>query len=394
MAICGKPCFKVVQEADALKCDCCGDYYHQECVNIQKQLCQGIIRWKTPNVIFRCDKCTGKDDDKSIKSMFKSMMNQMTRNENLINERFDKLITKIDSIAKTSNENGKTVIEEIAKVVDEAKSESNMKWSEVVSKKRRKKNDSVVVITPKDKDQDRQTTQKSLRKTINAEDYTVKGWSNASNNGVVIRCENDNDRDKLLQEAAEKLGQNYEVKKPMRRLPRFKILKVLQPSDNDEQFIRDLKQRNPNISGEKYKFEVIKREQVKEKGENVDECFNIVMQSDGETFNEVTKTGRLKTKWKLCKVVDNVYIRRCYKCYGFDHDFKSCDQPEISCSICSLAHLSKDCKSKVKCCNVCVKANKRIKSLNLPTGHDIWSQQCPSYQRKLAISKRAINYVE
>lgn len=213
-------------------------------------------------------------------------------------------------------------------------------------------------------------------------------------NGIVIRCDNDDERDKLMSEASEKLGDGYVIKLPTKRLPRFKILKVDQPETDDEAFLRDLRRRNSIIDDPKYKMEIIKREQVKIKGNIIEDCFNIVVQVDGETFNKVMAQGKLKTIWKVCKVVDNVYLRRCYKCYGFNHEAKTCLQPDVACSSCSLPHNYSNCSSVEMKCIVCVNTNLRIKDLKLPENHSVWSKQCPVYQRKLAMSKKAISYID
>lgn len=394
MAMCGKMCLKVVVENEALKCHECGVLFHQECVNIQKQLCQDMIRWKSPNVQFRCDKCVEKDD--SVKMMLDKISVGMVKMNKANNERFKQMIERVDNIESSLSDNGKKFVDEIVKVVEENKKETNEIWTAVTHRKNKKKktSDPVVVITPKDKEQDRNVTKRSLRESINPTEYSVRGWSSASNNAVVIQCENNDERDKLMRETKEKLGDNYDVKKPKTRLPRMKILKVEQPDDDNDAFLKDLRGRNPSINNDKFKLEIIYREQVKIKGRDVDGCFNIVLQTDGETFKTIMSEGRLRTTWKICKVVDNVYLRRCYKCYGFNHESKDCVHPNIACSSCSLPHLQRDCKATDMRCIVCVNTNKRIKGLNLQENHTIWSKECPVYQRKLAISKQAISYVD
>lgn len=209
---------------------------------------------------------------------------------------------------------------------------------------------------------------------------------------MIIRCENNEECDKIINEAALKMGNEYEISKPEKRNPRFKILKVWNPDDVDEKLIDDIKRRNRFLADDQ--IEIIKREQVKQKSKNIENCFNIVIQCNGETFKKVMKegAGKLSVKWKSYKVVDNIYIRRCYKCFGFNHDAKEC-KAELACSRCSQPHLSNQCKSKIEKCINCVATNKRF-STKLNVNHSVWSNECQVYRKKLEASKRAINYVE
>lgn len=391
MALCGKKCLKAVNIDEALRCERCLVYYHQECVDLQKQLCNSIVKWKTPNVIFRCQRCVDKADEMN-KTMINAMTSEFKKLEARNNERFMNVLTKIENIEKTLNSSEKKVVDEIVKAVED----NNGTWSDVVGKKKKKTKttDHVVVIKPKNKDQNRDETRKSLENAIDPIEFTVKGLSNAANNGVIIRCENTEDCDKLIDEATKKMGNAYEINKPEKRKPRFKILKVIQPDDDDETLIREIKSQNRIIDDESHKIEIIKREQVKVKGENIEDCFNIVVQASGETFKKVMSegNGRLFVGWRNYKVVDNVYIRRCYKCYGFNHDAKDC-KSKIACSSCSLPHMRKDCKNNEEKCINCVSTNKRL-GTKLSENHNVWSKECSVYMRKLATSKRAISYID
>lgn len=390
MSLCGNKCLKTVSITEALKCNGCGVMFHFECLKIQKQLCIDIMKWPIPNVIFKCDKCVKSDDDeKFVKETLQKILSKMTEKE----ERENKIIERIENIEKSLTIHGDEIADKVVKAVEESHPVGANEWKKVQNKKKNKRNDSVIVITPKDKEQQRDVTRKSLKTTMDPNEITVKAWSNAANNGVLLRCENDDECDKLMAEATKKLGNQYDVKKPTKRQPRFKILRVEDPEESDDDFIKDLKKRNPTIDDENCKFEIVKREQVKIKGKNVEGCFNMVMQTNGATFNKIMEEGKLKMKWKLCKVVDNIYIRRCYKCYGFSHDSKTCTAPDIACSKCSLPHLNKDCKATEEKCINCVNTNKRIKGVNLQENHHVWSQECQVYKRRLEMSKRAIDYI-
>lgn len=391
-AICGKMCLKAIVIDEAMKCSQCKVMFHPECLLLQKQLCTSIIKWKTPNVQFRCDKCV--QNDNGLQALLERVTSEFAKMDKKNNDQHAKMMEKIEKIERSMSKSGQKVVEEIVKVVEEKKSDVESGWSNVVrgNKNNKKKRESVVIITPKDKEQDRKITKTSLKNAIDPADFTFSGMRNATNNGLIISCENDDDCLKLINEAEQKLGEKYEIRKPAKRLPRFKILRVKDSDEDDATLIADLKRQNRCVYDDKFKFEVIKREQVKIKGKNIDGMFNIVLQTNGETFKKVMDNGNLNVNWQNCKVVDNVYIRRCYKCYGFNHESKNCTA-EVACSTCSLPHLKKDCKSKNEKCINCVTTNKRL-SLNMNVNHNVWSNECPVYLRKLEMSKRAISYID
>lgn len=215
--------------------------------------------------------------------------------------------------------------------------------------------------------------------------------SNAARNGVLIECDDEEDCEKLLTETVNKLGDEFSVRRPTKRFPRIKILKVNDVKCTDDEFLTELKLRNANISEDD--FEVVRREQVLCKGKEIPDCFNFVLQVSGGTFNKIMTTQKLKFGWSICKVVDNIYIRRCYNCYGFNHNASECRNRPV-CSRCgSEHHKLRECNQNTESCINCLCANDKLKS-KLEVHHNVWSNECSVYQHKLQISKRSINYVE
>lgn len=389
-ALCGKMCENKLNESEALKCSLCCVLFHNECVNVQKALATPMKKWPTPNVQFRCDNCLS--NDKNLMKMIEKIMTTLiAKNDTKNEDRFNKIMSKIDHIENSLDISEKKVVDEITKAAEEGKS-FKAPWTTVV-KQGKKKPDPVVVITPTDKLQDRKKTIQSIKNAIDPTAFAVQGINNASNNGVVVRCLNDDGRDKFLDEASQKLSENYEVKKPTKRLPRFKILRVNDPEVEDLKFITKLKQQNPTIADDKCKFEIIKREQVKVRGVDIASCFNIVIQTDGETFSKVMKNDRILVGYERFKVVDNVYVRRCWNCYGFNHIASNCNLTQKVCSSCSLFHEKSTCTETIEKCINCVQFNKKH-GLSIDVQHNVWSRDCQVYKKKLIVSKRAISYVE
>ncbi|CRL01833.1 CLUMA_CG015718, isoform A [Clunio marinus] len=160
-------------------------------------------------------------------------------------------------------------VEKIVKADEKKIAEMNDGWSKVVSGKTKKTKapnlrEPVIIISPNDESQEMNKTEASL-KCIEPSDFSVRGLSKGAKNSVIIRVENENDCDNLMKEATVKLGDKYNIRKPAKRFPRFKILEVFQPEDDNEKFIKKLINQNSHLKDDKFQFEVIKREQNKSK---------------------------------------------------------------------------------------------------------------------------------
>lgn len=376
-----------------VECYQCRTSYHIQCIinmlNIGNPSGDSLHEaMKVPGARWYCETCNIPESP----SVCNTTIDHDVMKE--VKEGFEMVRAMATKIDKLESELDAMIIAGVSKVVEEKKADNDdEKWSTVVGKAKKKKaKDPVMLVKPLDRECSRSNVRKSLNEAVDATNYIVNGVSNAAGNGLVIRCENDEECDKLVADLKAKIGETHEIRRPAHRLPRFKMLRLVYPNADDATFIETLKKNNPRIKDENCKFEIIKREQVRVKGRNVDGCFNLVIQTDGETFNKVMSEPKLRIGFDGFKVVDNIYIRRCYKCLGFNHISTEC-KAEIACSICSGPHNMKDCTSKEEKCVNCSDANNRLKS-NIPVNHNAWARDCPIYKMKLAASKRAISYVQ
>lgn len=391
----------------------CREVFHLKCASVSPAAYTEMS--KSVALKWFCEICT-MTSQTSVMMYMGKMLTEMRKNDEkadnslhclelkmidmfaMVDKKFEKILEELHEnrlemgvkFTKVAEEcNLKEVQDSIVKVVEECCDKEKEMWTKVVKRKPKKKNEAVVV-KPKDANQNRDVTESRIQSSINPSDYTVQGMKNAANGGIIIECADEASCSKLMTDAKDKLGDDYCVAKPKKLRPRIKMLKVWQPAD-DGDFVTQLKGRNELI-GEKDEILVVAREQVWRKKAKVDGCLNMVLEVDGELYNKIMAEGRLLMGWRSCTVVDGAYIKRCYKCYGFNHKSDSC-RNQAACSFCGEnEHVRKDCLETHRKCINCIVANKNLK-LGLDVNHDVWSEKCRVFQRKLEQSKRSINYL-
>ena len=99
---------------------------------------------------------------------------------------------------------------------------------------------------------------------------------------------------------------------------------------------------------------------------------------------------RIKHNFEIYKVVDNIYVKRCYNCFGFNHNASDCKNA-MACPRCAGNHKSDQCQSQFKRCVNCMKVNENL-NLSLDTNHESWDKRCHVYKNKLEKSKNIFGY--
>lgn len=384
MALCGSKCLNVIySKDDFVTCSgICKVKFHIACAKVPETTFAAMKKSPCPSISFRCVKCQAMENDTMI--MFQKLCAKLDKIEEKQGDSFKNIEERIEKLEKIITEKTNDIVE--------VHDGEEISWSQVVKKRSNKpKRRSVVIVQPKDKAQKCDVTKESLKTAINPKDFDIRGVKNGSSGGIIIECADDDGCSKLKDELKSKLGDKLEAKMPIKRLPKVKVLRISGFEDkSDEELINELKNRNPIIENDDIKL--IKREEVKNNGRNQNRL-NAILQVTGETHKKLMNENRLLCGWDNCKVVDNVYIMRCYKCLGFSHKATECKNQHSSCSRCSSEHLVKEqCEAKVESCANCLRTNRFLR-LNLDVNHNVWSNQCPVYQRKLEISRRAIHYV-
>lgn len=212
------------------------------------------------------------------------------------------------------------------------------------------------------------------------------GTRSVRDGGVVLSCSDTAETMKVKNLICEKMGDAYEVILPKIKNPRLRVTNI----DIDipkESIIDELKKHNDEIKGIEMKLiTVIKRKSTGRKTESNE----LVVEVNGAAHRKLLEMGILNLPWRECRVLEHVYLKRCYKCLGFSHIAKDCTGDQ-KCSKCDGNHKFSDCKSKSLCCANCRSQNVKNKT-KLDTKHHAWSKECTVYKRRINSFVNNIEY--
>lgn len=252
--------------------------------------------------------------------------------------------------------------------------------------------DPVVLIKPKDKNQDSEITKNDLKNKLDPKDILANGLRNVRDGGIVVRCKNKESTEKIKEVFDKDYQEKYETSIPESKKPRIKIVGVNDPPKENSEIIDILKKQNPEIFDDFNEIQIVAVINIKRKNSNYS---NIIVQVNGRTYNKImnSKNASISFMWQKCKVYDAVYVKRCFKCCEFsNHDAKDCSK-DLVCFKCAGNHKSEECTEEVEKCINCVRYNERLR-LNLDINHNAMSSECPVFKRIINNRKRNINYNE
>lgn len=390
--VCAARCLIEIKDDDlVLKCSnvSCNHIYHEGCTDAGKRI-RGLAKYigELKTLQFKCSLCIEKE--KPLLAAMNDITIEVKKRDELLRESNKLMHQKIENLEKLMEKHYESTLDEIittqAKIESICPSNAHEKsdWSNVVKKNPNQKRmkEHVVIIRPNGDEMKRSDVKQALRSSIDASLINSNGISPISSNGIAVRCSDEESQKKLIENLAN--VESINAAEPKRSNPRVKILRVDTPETKDEDFINRLKKQNDELKLEN--CIILKRENVMRFGKRVDERFNIVMEIAKSDYDILMDNKKIRHQFQIYNVVDNIYIRRCFKCFGYNHIAKDCKN-ERACPKCSKNH-EREAKcesSEVKCVN-CINQNKRL-NLNLNVNHEVWSKECETYKQKLARSK-------
>lgn len=347
-------------------CDSCDTLYCGECSGLSGSEVKCMILLER-NLKFFCDLCNETDIREGLKKTIHDK-NTIISDKELIIKMLQEKIQKLEythtyaNIASTTTSNSQTLKAPV-------------------------KNIPPVLIKPNNT-QDAEITKKYLQSKINPSQLkmSINSLRTAKNGIVVIKCNNEQESQKLIKSIQEQDTENkYTVQQPQMKKPRFKIITTATNNMSTEDIANCLRKQNQFIQNEDY----LKITYIKTTQNNKSTVFG---ECSGDLFRRLMTFKKVFIAWERCPVYEDNRIPRCKICFAYDHHKEDdCKNKKTICTYCSGEHKLQNClKTIKKCCN-CSRSNEKYK-LEHPTNHEAYSIECPTYKFYLQRFKNSIDY--
>lgn len=405
---CGN-CNKGTRNGNTVACrGICDLSYHIGCV---ENLDDKIIKLlnENDNIAWFCDQCKP-NMTTSIQKQLQGIYEVMSAFKNTI-ENHETMLEDITEGMKsltTTNNNGterftanhKEISEDLKKIREEISSnKSEMKQNmqklalsnrveqtyadKLKSTAHKPKSNPVLIITPKNKEQQSADTEKAIKSKIDPRCAHVTNLRKNNSGSVIVTCKDSVEVNKLQKIANDRLGDSYEIKKPIQKFPKVKIVGLTEKMDTDE-IIDCLTKQNEFLNNSRNSIKVLANNLIKNK------YYTVIVEVDGANFTNIMEAGRVAINWDSCKVYEVINVKRCFKCWGFYHKAVDCKN-KTACAKCGEEHKSTDCNSTIPKCINCKIAVEKL-HLKIDTNHEAWNLDCPVYQKRIQQQKSKINY--
>lgn len=369
------------------ECDECENNFHPKCFkasvkDLKARKGSKCLRLFCPLCVQLKDNSASQKFNELLKWVQKlDLFNQVRIPQIEANNEFIKsMASKIDNVEKLITSNGPRA--SVSNNNNIGRQNAQPSYASIAKKTSVKP---AVVIKPKAK-QDSKKTLEAVTTNIDKKSVNVCGTRSVRDGGVVLRCVDAKETMKVKQLVSEKLGDGYEVILPKIKNPRLRVTNIA-PDIKKESIIDELKKHNDGIKDIEMKFvTVINRKATSRKTESNE----IVVEVNGAAHQKLLEMGILHLPWRECRVLEHVYLKRCYKCLGFSHIAKDCTGDQ-KCSKCGGNHKFSDCKSKSLCCANCRSQNVKHKT-KLDTKHHAWSKECTVYKQRTTSFVNNIEY--
>ncbi|EZA53813.1 hypothetical protein X777_06629 [Ooceraea biroi] len=184
-------------------------------------------------------------------------------------------------------------------------------------------------------------------------------------NGALILGYGSEKEIKQLKSTVEnKLGNKYQIIEPRNAQLKLKIFNVDEEEMkcNEKQIVgMIIKQNNLEEENRGFNMKIVKKI-IKKGNENSTsrmkkEDGSLIIEVDDTTHEEMLRKEKINVRWKKCRVVNYVNVKRCFKCWGYYHVAANCRR-SITCSRCAGDHKDSECKAKKEKCVNCMYKNK------------------------------------
>lgn len=331
----------------------CRNVYCQKCTELSKYE-MGLLNNK--NILFVCDNC---------QPYIKSVIDKMDNMLKVVNENKMALIKQEEEI-KTIIKHVKNLSEKETNVLEKKKTNSDMI-----------KNVPPVIVKPKDNvEQNSEKTKEIIKESIDPADLAlqISGVSKSGNGSVVIKCGNEESTKKIESQLKEKLGEKYNINIPSLVAPKIVIIGI--DKEVSENNLLEVVKKQNKIEGSMKVVKCYERYQHKMQ-------YNAIIETDSKLFRNILEVDKpsLNVGWNKCAVYDKISVKRCYKCWGYNHMAKDCTK-NICCPKCSGEHKLEECNSEILKCKNCIMTIENL-GMEINPNHDARDVNCPVYLRRM-----------
>lgn len=243
----------------------------------------------------------------------------------------------------------------------------------------------VLVINPSSEKMNPEDCRLAINNKLKPRDYKLCSISQTKKGGIVVQCPSSAELNKLKSDAVEQLGEDFIVSAPVRKRPRVRIFGFSEQF-NAIDFVNVLKDQNSSLCNDESHVSVLHIFNGKSNSK-----FGAKLEVDASTFKKMIEAGKVFIGWDSCWVTEDLNIRRCYKCWGFNHVSSKCSEPLQRCPKCSGNHHQNECDSTIEKCAVCCDAVSKF-HMKIDTNHTVFSVLCPSYIHRVALQHRSVDY--
>lgn len=350
-------------------CDGCRKYLCKICGKLTSSEIK-CLQLKERVMLFHCDLCRKFESLKLLNTIIDDK-ETIIQSKNKIIELLEKELANL----KIKNENINPV---------NARNYALAASKEVV---KQKVNIPCLIIKP-NKHQECLKTKKEIELKIKPSKISVgiNLIKNGRDGSILIKCSTERATQKMKEEATKLLGSNYTINETKLRKPSVKIIN-LRDDITEEEILESIANQNEEFgfsTEDEMDVKIIKKNR---NGNSV----SAVINCNGSTYNKFMAARKINIGFEKCPVFENIYLVRCFKCFGFNHKIGECKQVETTCSKCSENHSYKDCHSRIKKCINCIHYNEKYKT-KFDVNHEVFSYDCDVYKKNIDILRERTNY--
>lgn len=326
----------------------------------------------------------GQEFREAVKEIITEQVNKLTKK---LTDEIMYLRTKLEELVKDKSSH---VIKGKERQNDESGVSRSDKIKEAYAQVVRKSKKNEIIVQPV-REQESESTAGTMKNNVNIMQLgvSVERIIKGSKGRITLECEKTKDKEILKEALTKKLGTQYKVYSPSKKLPKVKVVGIEERIGKEDEavFIEKISIQNElNTEKDTFKMKIIKI--ITARNQEI----TMILEVDQYTHKYLVERQRMKVGWNNCRVYDYVSVVRCYKCWGYNHFAAEC-KGETTCKGCAGNHEYMECQNSTKKCVNCLKSAKKL-NLNIACDHEATDIECESYKRIVNKIRRNIKYCE